>query len=104
VAAAVVDENGNIHYGVNIENQSFPVGMCAEAGAISALRVADGKRIRKLYLLSSPNTKALPCGACRQRLAELGDADTTVVTFDKNGYQTNYSLEELLPHSFRFKE
>jgi cytidine deaminase len=104
VAAAVVDEHGNIHYGVNVENQSFPVGTCAEAGAICALRVAGGKRIRKLYLLSNPNIGALPCGACRQRLAELGDEDTTVITFDKSGNQQTYSLGELLPHSFRFKE
>jgi cytidine deaminase len=103
VAAAVVDETGNVHYGVNVENQSYPVGTCAEAGAIAALRTAGGKQIKKLYLLSDPNIRVVPCGACRQRLTELGSSDTTVVTFGPKGEEFSYAMEELLPNSFRFK-
>ncbi len=103
VAAAVVDENGRPHYGVNVENQSLPVGVCAEAGAITALRVAGGKRIKKLYLLSEPNIAVVPCGACRQRLAEFGDGDMQIVTFGTTGDPVVYSVDELFPHSFRFK-
>jgi len=103
VAAAIVDENDRVHFGVNVENQSLPVGTCAEQGAISALRVAGGKRIKKLYLLSEPNVEALPCGACRQRLSELGDANTRIITFKKNGDSSAFSLGDLFPRSFRFK-
>ncbi len=103
VAAAVVDEKGKTHYGVNVENQSLPVGVCAEAGAITALHVAGGERIKKLYLLSEPNIEVVPCGACRQRLAEFGDGDMQIVTFTKTGDPVVYSLDELFPHSFRFK-
>jgi cytidine deaminase len=103
VAAATVDEGGNVHYGVNVENQSFPVATCAEAGAIAALLVAGGKRIKKLYLLSDPNIEAVPCGACRQRLAEFGDEDTLIVTFRKDGDVSTFPLGKLFPHSFRFK-
>ena len=103
VAAAVIDENDRDYYGVNVENQSFPVGTCAEAGAISALRVAGGTRIKRLYLLSDPNVEATPCGACCQRLAELGDANTLIIVFRKNGSPSALPLEELFPHSFRFK-
>jgi cytidine deaminase len=103
VAAAVVDEGNSVYYGVNIENQSFSVATCAEAGAIAAMRLAGGKEIKKLYLLSEPNIAVVPCGACRQRLAEFGDADTQVTTFRKDGHQSSFRLEELFPHSFRFK-
>jgi cytidine deaminase len=103
VAAAAVDEGENVHYGVNVENQSFPVATCAEAGAIAALLVAGGKRIKKLYLLSDPNIEAVPCGACRQRIAELGDEDTLIVTFREDGDVSPFLLKELFPHSFRFK-
>jgi cytidine deaminase len=103
VAAAAIDELGRAHFGVNVENQSFPVGTCAEAGALSALRAGGGKKIEKLYLLSEPNVGVVPCGACRQRLAELGTPKTTVVTFGPDGQEISYPLDELLPHSFRFK-
>jgi cytidine deaminase len=104
VAAAVVDEDDKIHYGVNVENQSLPVGTCAEAGAITALRVAGKKHIRKIYLLSDPNTEVLPCGACRQRLAELGDPEATaIVTFREDGSPAVFSLGKLLPFAFKFK-
>lgn len=103
VAAAIVDEGGSVYYGVNIENQSFSVATCAEAGAIAAMHLAGGKEIKKLYLLSEPNIAVVPCGACRQRLAEFGKADTQVTTFRKDGHHSTYRLEELFPHSFRFK-
>ena len=79
------------------------MGVCAEAGAITALHVAGGERIKKLYLLSEPNIEVVPCGACRQRLAEFGDGDMQIVTFTKTGDPVVYSLDELFPHSFRFK-
>jgi cytidine deaminase len=103
VAAAVIDEDDKIHYGVNVENQSYPVGTCAEAGAIAAMFVAGGRRIKKLYLLSEPNVEAVPCGACRQRLAEFGERDTPIATFRTDGSLSIFRLEELFPNSFRFK-
>jgi cytidine deaminase len=104
VSAAVVDEDGDVHFGVNVENQSFPVGTCAEAGAITALRVAGKKHIKKLYLLSKPNIEVLPCGACRQRVAELGDPESTgIATFREDGSASEFTLGKLLPHAFKFR-
>jgi cytidine deaminase len=103
VAAAAVDEREVMHYGVNVENQSFPVGICAEAAAITALRVDGGSQIKKIYLLSEPNIEVVPCGACRQRIAEFAVSDTQIITFTKKGDPIIYSLEELFPHAFRYK-
>jgi cytidine deaminase len=102
-AAAVVDEKDRLHFGVNVENQSYPVGTCAEAAAIAAMRAAGGTHIRGLYLLSDPNVEAVPCGACRQRLAELGDDDTQIVTFQADGGQKTFKLLDLFPMSFRYR-
>jgi cytidine deaminase len=103
VAAAVVDENANTYYGVNVENQSFPVATCAEAGAISAMHRGGGKKIKRVYLLSSPNVRVVPCGACRQRLAEFSEPATPIITFHEDDHQSTFQLEELFPHGFKFK-
>jgi cytidine deaminase len=103
VAAAAVDERNVVHYGVNVENQSLPVGVCAEAGAITALRVDGGQRIKEIYLLSEPNIEVVPCGACLQRIAEFAGPDTRIITFAKKGDPIVYSLKQLFPHAYRFK-
>jgi cytidine deaminase len=103
VAAAVEDENANVYYGVNVENQSFSVSTCAEAGAIASMHLAGGKKIKRLYLISDPNIAVVPCGACRQRLAEFGSTDTQITTFRKDGHQSTFRLLELFPHGFQFK-
>ncbi len=43
VGAAIEDDRGQIHTGVNVENAAYPVGSCAEAGAIAAMVRAGGK-------------------------------------------------------------
>jgi cytidine deaminase len=103
VAAALVDEQDRLHFGVNVENQSYPVATCAEAAAIAAMRAAGGRHIKRIYLLSDPNVEVVPCGACRQRLAELGDDETCIVTFRADGGRKAFKLRELFPMSFRFK-
>ena len=48
VGAAIEDENGHIHTGVNVENAAYPVGSCAEAGAIAAMIGAGGRKITRI--------------------------------------------------------
>ena len=48
VGAAILDENGIIHTGVNVENAAYPQGSCAEAGAIAAMVMAGGKAIQAI--------------------------------------------------------
>ena len=33
VGAALLDEQGRMHVGCNVENSAYPLGSCAEAGA-----------------------------------------------------------------------
>ena len=45
VGAAILDENGDVHVGCNVENAAYSNVSCAEAGAISAMIAAGGTRI-----------------------------------------------------------
>ena len=105
VGAAVEDESGAIHVGCNVENAAYPVGICAEAGAISAMHVAGGKRIRRIAvvggLADGPETVfCAPCGACRQRIAEFSDAATRILLRDDTGNVRRLELSSLLPAAF----
>jgi len=106
VGAALLDVDGHIHVGCNVENESYPLGMCAEAGALSAMAAAGGRRIRTLVVAGGYDTPDVctPCGACRQRIAEFADADTRVLMLDASGSWTAYDIDALLPLSFRLPD
>jgi len=105
VGAAIEDESGAVHVGCNVENAAYPVGTCAEAGAISAMRVAGGKRIRRIAIVGGladvkETAFCAPCGACRQRIAEFADANTQVLLRDGLGAVRRFDLSALLPAAF----
>jgi cytidine deaminase len=100
VGAAVLDEHGRVHAGCNVENAAYPQGVCAEAAALSAMVLAGGRRAAALLVLGAGPAWVTPCGGCRQKLREFGDADTPVLVADAQGVQRGFTLEELLPHGF----
>ena len=105
VGAAVEDESGAIHVGCNVENAAYPVGLCAEAGAISAMRVAGGTRIRRIAVVGGladgrETVFCAPCGACRQRIAEFSDATTLILLRDGSGNVRRFESSSLLPAAF----
>ena len=100
VGAAVLDEQGRVHAGCNVENAAYPVGTCAEAGAIAALVAAGGKRVLALAVVGDGESPVTPCGACRQRLREFAAGETPVIVADRERVRAQFTLEQLLPHSF----
>jgi cytidine deaminase len=105
VGAAIEDESGAVHVGCNVENAAYPVGTCAEAGAISAMRVAGGQKIRRIAVVAGLADAAgtvfcAPCGACRQRIAEFADANTQVLLRDDLGVVRRFDSGSLLPAAF----
>jgi len=102
VGAALVDDAGNMHVGCNVENAAYPQSSCAEAGAISAMVAAGGKRIVTIAVAGGgDNTRACPpCGGCRQRIHEFSDSDTRIIFKDNDEAWHTYSIDELLPSSF----
>ncbi len=102
VGAALVDERGQIHIGCNVENETYPLGTCAEAGAIAAMVVAGGTRIQTIVVAGGFDDLATctPCGGCRQKIAEFADANTRILMIDETGDWATYSIDALLPASF----
>ncbi len=100
VGAAIQDEEGRIHLGVNVENAAYPVGSCAEAGAIAAMIASGGKQIACIAVAGRGAEFCTPCGGCRQRLREFAAPDMEILVCDDKGLRKIFTLETLLPHSF----
>ena len=100
VGSAVLDEAGAVHAGCNVENAAYPVGICAEAGAIAAMVAAGGRRIAAILVLGDGAALVTPCGACRQRIREFAAPDTPIHVAGPEGLRRTFTLDELLPASF----
>ena len=100
VGAAVRGASGRIHTGCNVENAAYPVGTCAEAGAIAAMIAAGDTRIAEALVLAESPEPVTPCGACRQRLAEFAAPDTPVHSASPETLRVTFTLQELLPYGF----
>jgi cytidine deaminase len=100
VGAALRDDQGRIHAGCNVENAAYPVGSCAEAGAISAMILAGGKFIAELVVIGDGPLLVTPCGACRQRIREFAAPNLPIHIAGPDGVRARFTLDELLPASF----
>ena len=102
VGAAIVDNQGRLYVGCNVENAAYPLGSCAEAGAIAAMIQEGGRRIAKIAVVGGAGEigPCTPCGGCRQRIAEFADQQTVILAVDDSGKWQEYSIEALLPASF----
>lgn len=100
VAAALEADDGRTFAGVNVENASSPVGVCAERVALGTAVSAGARSFRRLALVTSGERPATPCGMCRQALVEFG-TDLEIWSEAGGGAVRRWSLEDLLPEAFR---
>ena len=100
VGAAIRDEHGNIHLGVNVENAAYPQGSCAEAGAIAAMVMAGGRKITAIAVAGGGDGLCTPCGGCRQRIREFAEANTPIYICSEDQVKAEFTLDALLPESF----
>lgn len=105
VSAAVLMGSGKIYLGVNVENASYPAGICAERNAIFHA-VQEGEReIVAVAIVGGLNYTikdyCAPCGVCRQVMREFCNPKDMLVVFAKSPEDyKEMTLEELLPESF----
>jgi cytidine deaminase len=100
VGAALLNEDGMIRPGVNIENASYPLSVCAERNAVATMIMSGYKKVLAVAVATNAQTPTPPCGGCRQVLWEFGDPDTPVVAEGANGVRARWRLGELLPDAF----
>ncbi len=93
VGAAVLARDGRVVDGVNVENVAYPLGLCAESGALAAA-VAAGYGPGDLEAIA---VTASPCGGCRQRLYEFG---LDRVVYGHDGGTVTATPAQLLPDPF----
>ena len=99
VGAVIEDTYGKLHFGVNIENASYGLSICAERNALFKA-VSEGIRTFTRILVYSPDREPLPCGACRQALAEFCQEDFQIIVTGPEEMRT-FTLAQLLPHRFK---
>jgi len=75
VGAVLVGSAGTRHLGVNVENASYPAGVCAERVALGALVAAGEREVCTVAVAAADGRRLAPCGLCLQALAEFGDPD-----------------------------
>ena len=110
VGAAVLDLEGGLFSGCNVESASFGLTLCAERNALST-RIAElggagtggevsGPPITVVAIRTDAETPTAPCGACRQWLAELAPR-AIVVAEAADGTLARWTVGDLLPDAFR---
>ena len=100
VGAALLADDGRVFVGANCENAAYPLGLCAERGAISAAISAGARRFLACAIVTGGPGAASPCGGCRQVLAEFAPSfPVRSVALDGSGVLVS-SVAELLPHAF----
>ena len=98
VGAALQTRSGKVFVGCNVENRSLGLTMCAEQGAVAAAVAAGHGDFVRLVIVTGASEPTVPCGRCRQILAEF-NSHLQIVTATTGGRRETYSLTDLLPRS-----
>lgn len=97
VGAALLARSGKVFAGCNVENASYGLTICPERAAI-AIAVAAGQNEFVALAVVAESEPVAPCGACRQVLAEFGDA---ILIRSRGGEgELDWLLSDLLPQPF----
>ena len=99
VGAALECEDGTVFTGCNVENAALGSTICAERTA-ACKAVSEGHRsFRRIAVYGEGENYCMPCGACRQFLAEFAP-DMEVLCSKAGGRYVSYRLSQLLPYTF----
>lgn len=99
VGAALRAVDGTVITGCNVENSSFPAGICAERGALAAAVALGHRAFTHLAVMTEADEPSPPCGICRQALVEFAP-ELRVSSHTTSGAEARWSLADLLPHPF----
>lgn len=101
VGAALETESGEVFTGTNVENAAYGLCFCAERTAL-VKAVSEGKRnFKRIAIVADLPETVKPCGMCRQMLIELAPS-LECLCANLKGEVEQFSIKDLLPHSFSF--
>ena len=99
VGAALLASDGSITEGCNVENASFPAGLCAERAAVGAAVARGVRSFDAIVVATEAEEPTPPCGICRQALMEFSP-HLAVWAVTRDGREARWTLDELLPKAF----
>ena len=99
VGAALLATDGSVTEGCNVENASFPAGICAERSAVSAAIARGNRSFEAVVIATEAEEPTPPCGICRQVMEEFSP-HLVVMAFTREGREARWTLDELLPKAF----
>lgn len=101
VGAALLTRGGKIITGANVESASYGLTCCAERVALFKALTEGHKQFTAIAVVARLPEGPMPCGACRQLLAEYAP-DATVWVADSRAPKTvrEFTVRELLPGAF----
>ena len=101
VGAALLTCSGRIIGGANVESASYGLTCCAERIALFNALTSGHKDFTAVAVVARAPDGPMPCGACRQLLAEYAP-NAKVWVADSRAIQAirEFSVEELLPMAF----
>ena len=99
VGAALLGEDGSIAVGCNVENASYPAGLCAERAAVAHMVVQGVTSFTAIVIATEAEVPTPPCGICRQVLMEFAP-DLAVLSVTRSGAEAQWSMSDLLPKAF----
>lgn len=100
VGCVLEDSSGRQFTGCNVENASYPAGLCAERTAIVKMVSEGGKTIREIVLVGSSSDPVLPCGMCRQVIQEFGPQCRVTSVNPKGTQFRQIPFSDLFPFGF----
>lgn len=101
VGAALLTPSGEIITGANVESASYGLTCCAERVALFKALTAGKRHFVAVAVVARASGGPMPCGACRQLLAEYAPTAAVWVA-DSRALRTprEFSVRELLPAAF----
>ncbi|MEM0355388.1 MAG: cytidine deaminase [Desulfurococcaceae archaeon] len=103
VASAVLTSSGRVYLGVNVENSSYGLTICAERSALTAMITAGERSPIAIAIVSDLEEPIPPCGACRQFIAEFNQDAVIIMHSVKSGKTVVSKLNDIYPNPFRIQ-
>ena len=101
VGAALLTQSGEIITGANVESVSYGLTCCAERVALFHALTSGKRDFVAVAVVARKQNGPIPCGACRQLLAEYAPQATVYVADSRAlNRRRKFSVQELLPDAF----